>query len=178
MRYVAFLRAVNVGRRVVKMQALTAAFESLRLSNVQTFIASGNVIFETATKDLAALERKIETRLREVFGFEIDTFVRSVEELEAIAECRPYRDAASGSGGDAVYVGFLRDAPGPAARRKVEALCNAVDDFHVDAREVFWLCRKSAVHSKTSGAGLEKALGLRGTFRNVRTVKRIAEKYS
>ena len=76
-RYIAFLRAVNVGGRVVKMPVLKKAFESLQLSNVETFIASGNVVFETAASDVLKVERKIEARLREALGYEVTTMVRS-----------------------------------------------------------------------------------------------------
>ena len=72
-RYIAFLRAVNVGGRVVKMPVLKKAFESLQLSNVETFIASGNVVFETAASDVLKVERKIESRLREALGYEVTT---------------------------------------------------------------------------------------------------------
>ena len=81
-RCIAFLRAVNVGGRTVKMAALREAFEALGFSGVETFLASGNVIFETRARDLAALERKIETHLNTAFGFEIHSFIRG-------ADCEP-----------------------------------------------------------------------------------------
>ena len=56
MRYVAFLRAINVGGRVVKMDDLRRHFVSMGLSDVQTFIASGNVIFESPARSTARLE--------------------------------------------------------------------------------------------------------------------------
>ena len=63
-RFIAFLRAINVGRgRTVKMRSLRQVFESLGFSEVATFIASGNVVFETRTKKSQMLERKIERGL-------------------------------------------------------------------------------------------------------------------
>src|SRR6185369_8391120 len=59
-KYVAFLRAINVGGHVVKMDQLRALFEALGFANVETFIASGNVIFDSKSKNVAALERKID----------------------------------------------------------------------------------------------------------------------
>ena len=64
MRYVAFLRAINVGGHTVRMEALRREFESLGATNVETFIASGNVIFDTARRNAAALERAIEEHLQ------------------------------------------------------------------------------------------------------------------
>ena len=75
-RFIAFLRAINVGRgRTVKMRSLRQVFESLGFSKVATFIASGNVVFETTTKKTKAFERKIERALKEVLGYEVRTFV-------------------------------------------------------------------------------------------------------
>ena len=64
-RYVAFLRAVNVGGRIVKMDALRGHFAAAGFANVETFIASGNVIFDTRAKAGPALEAKIEAALEE-----------------------------------------------------------------------------------------------------------------
>jgi uncharacterized protein (DUF1697 family) len=58
------------------MQCLRQVFESLGFSRVVTFIASGNVIFETAKRNTKVLERRIEKRLREVLGYEVPTFIR------------------------------------------------------------------------------------------------------
>ena len=178
-RYVAFLRAVNLaGRRAVKMQDLKKAFEALPVKNVQTFIASGNVIFDTAVKDPAALERKAEALLEKSFGFDIDTFLRSLGDLERIAECGPFRDIAASGHGGTVYVGFLRTAPGPDVQRRVKAVSTDVHEFRLIGREVLWLRRDLPGALEAPVPALDKVLGLRTTFRNVRTVKRLVEKYS
>jgi uncharacterized protein (DUF1697 family) len=71
-RYITLLRAINVGRgRAVKMESLRQVFESLGFSKVTTFIASGNVVFETTTKNIKSLEKKIEKRLQEALGYEV-----------------------------------------------------------------------------------------------------------
>jgi uncharacterized protein (DUF1697 family) len=90
-RFIAFLRAINVGRgRTVKMRSLRQVFESLGLSKVATFIASGNVVFETRTKKTKILERKIEGALKEALGYEVRTFVRGETELAKIANYQPF----------------------------------------------------------------------------------------
>jgi uncharacterized protein (DUF1697 family) len=63
-RLVALLRAVNVGGRTVKMDRLCAAFEEMGLTGVETYIASGNVLFKPTGEPLDLLERRIETHLR------------------------------------------------------------------------------------------------------------------
>jgi uncharacterized protein (DUF1697 family) len=90
-RYITLLRAINVGRgRTAKMESLRQVFESLGFSKVTTFIASGNVVFETRTKNIKSLEKKIEKRLRDTLGYEVATFTRTDAELAEIAKYKPF----------------------------------------------------------------------------------------
>src|ERR1041385_3864079 len=93
-RYIAFLRAINVGgHNTVTMDFLRHFFESLGFAHVETFIASGNIVFETASKNAQALERKIESGLRAALGYEVVAFVRTGAELAAIASYKPFSPA-------------------------------------------------------------------------------------
>src|SRR5271157_3382159 len=87
-RYIALLRAINVGGHVVKMDALRGLFESLGFSNVETFIASGNVLFETNSN--SNLEKKIESKLHTALGYDVATFIRTDAELKAIANYKAF----------------------------------------------------------------------------------------
>ncbi|MGH7483915.1 MAG: DUF1697 domain-containing protein, partial [Longimicrobiales bacterium] len=81
-RCFAFLRAINVGGRTVRMAALRELFDALGLERVETFIASGNVVFDVeGQEDPSALERRIEERLRRELGYEVATFLRARPEL-------------------------------------------------------------------------------------------------
>jgi uncharacterized protein (DUF1697 family) len=84
-QYFAFLRAINVGGHNVKMEHLREIFESLGFSKVETFIASGNVVFESSSRDTLSLENRIETKLNESLGYEVSTFIRTAPELDGIA---------------------------------------------------------------------------------------------
>jgi uncharacterized protein (DUF1697 family) len=171
-RCIAFLRAVNVGGRLVKMDALRVAFEELGLAEVRTFIASGNVIFETKARDLVALERNIEAHLGTRFGFEIDTFVRTDAELAAATAHAPF-DATPSAGALTQVVGFLREPPGEAARATLAALNTEVDRFALNGRELYWWSRLKQSESTFSNAAFEKALRVRSTFRGLNTLQRI-----
>jgi len=175
-RYIAFLRAINVGGRTVKMDALRAIFESPGFSNVETFIASGNVIFETSSKDHKALEEKIEKKLKEALGYEVVTFIRTDAELAAIAKYKPFKktelDAAI-----ALNVAFLSEPLDTAAKKKLMTLKTDIDDFHVHEREIYWLCRKKQSESTFSNVLFEKMVGRRATFRGINTIRKMAEKY-
>jgi uncharacterized protein (DUF1697 family) len=176
-RFIAFLRAINVGGRTVKMEDLRALFEGLDFSRVETFIASGNVIFDSKARDMAALERRIEAHLRESLGYEVKTFVRSDAEIAAIARYQPFTDALMKSA-VALNVAFLAEPPGAEAQQiLLRQFRTEIDDFHVHGREIYWLCRKKQSESDFSNAVLEKALKLRATFRGINSIAKLAAKY-
>ncbi len=174
-RYVALLRAINVGGHVVKMTVLRECFESLGFREVETVIASGNVLFTAASADAAALERRIERHLAKELGYEVATFLRSPAELAAIVAHRPFPDVAAVAAGHSLSVAFLKSAPAAPARSALLELRTPTDDFHVHRREAFWLCRGRTSDSKVSGARLEKAAGGPATVRNITTVRKLAE---
>lgn len=175
-RCIAFLRAVNVGGHTVKMAALRAEFVALGLTGVETFIASGNVVFDTRARDLAALETSLEAQLKRAFGFEVHTFVRSAEALTAIA-AHPAFSAADIAGAATFVVGFVAEPLGAQASLRVLEFRNAHDDFHVHGREVYWLSRARQSESTFSNAAFERALQVRATFRGMNTVQRLLAKH-
>lgn len=174
-RYVAFLRAINVGGRTVKMAVLQKIFEGVGLTEVSTFIASGNVIFTTSRR-APVLQTLIEGRLQAGLGYEVATMIRSTGEVRAIAEHGPFAaaDVAAGS----LYVGFMRHKPSGAAVMRALALQTAVDSLHVHGTEVFWLARKSVSQATITGALIEKALNTPVTLRSINTVRRLAARYA
>ena len=174
-KYIAFLRAINVGGHTVKMDKLRELFEALGLKNVETFIASGNVIFDANVKDTAALERKIEAHLERALGYPVGTFIRTVDDVAAVAAYAPFPPDAQMQ---ALSVIFLRDALGKSAHASLMTCCTEIDDFHVHGREAYWLCRTRTSDSKITGPRLERAIGGPSTVRNVTTVRKLAEKYA
>ncbi|MEO8201800.1 MAG: DUF1697 domain-containing protein [Gemmatimonadota bacterium] len=175
-RFIAFLRAINVGGHIVSMESLRGHFAALRLKDVETFIASGNVLFTSRTGDPAALERRIEKRLHDSLGYEVRTFIRSGEDLAAILHYCPYQE--SGLLTTALCVGFLAQAPGAIATRALMKHASEADRLHVHGREVYWLSSAGVSKSAISYSKMERALECRATFRGINTVKRLVGKYS
>jgi len=173
-RWVALLRAINVGGRTVKMDRLRALFEGLGFDAVSTFIASGNVLFEADTDEARDTER-IERHLRESLGFEVTTFLRDAAELEATSRHEAFPDEADAG---SRYVAFLRAAPSAAGLRRIEALSSETDRLRVVGRDIHWLTRGRFSESTVTGALLEKAAGAPTTVRNVNTVGRLVKKLS
>ena len=179
-RYIAFLRAINVGGHTVKMDHLRALLGALELRNIETFIASGNVIFDSPfkDKDAQALERHIEQHLKQALGYEVATFLRTPAELAAVAAYAPFAAAELAAEGNSLYVAFTSATPAQEAQRKLLACKTDVDEFHVHGREAYWLCRIRSSDSTFSGARLEKTLGMPATMRNITTVRKLAAQYA
>lgn len=176
-QHFAFLRAINVGGHTVTMARLRDVFESLGFSGVETFIASGNVVFESAEANARALETRIEKGLRDALGYEVVTFIRTPSEVAAIAAYAPF-PAEVMAQAKGVNVAFLRDEISAETTQKLMGLRTEFDDFHAHGRELYWLCRTRQSDSKISNVLLEKSLGLRMTIRGENTVKKMAAKWS
>jgi uncharacterized protein (DUF1697 family) len=176
MRYIAFLRAINVGgANVVKMERLRKLFEGEGYTNVETFIASGNVIFDGAGKT-DVLERAIQKMLKAALGFEATTFVRTGAELRALAVHDAF-SAAAVARAARFNVAFLGNPVDAKAKKALMALKTRVEDFHVHGREIYWLSQVMQSESEISNAVFEKTLGQRSTVRGISTIRKMAEKY-
>ena len=175
-RYIALLRAINVGGHFIKMEALRGHFEALGLDKVETFINSGNVIFETRAAKTGSLEKKIEAALGLAMDYEVTTFIRSAAEFAGLAAYQPPFPPLADGGG--LYVAFTQVPPGPAAHKNLAALETDLDRFHLHEREVYWWRGSGYSDSPLSSSGrFEKLLGARTTVRNATTVQKLAAKY-
>ncbi len=176
-RWIALLRAINVGGHTVTMESLRTHFVALGFVGVETFIASGNVIFESPAAHPLALEAQIAQHLHQTLGYAVGTFLRSPTELTTIATYQPFPHAEPDGASYALSVAFLPVSPDDAAQQRLMDLQTTIDDFHIHGREVYWRCRTKVSDSTFSGARLEKTLGMPATIRNVTTVRRLAAKY-
>ena len=171
-RLVAFLRAINVGGHIVRMEDLRRLFEEQGFTQVSTFIASGNVIFRTRAKP-DALAPRIEQHLRQVLGYEVPTFLRTDTQVAEVAAHRPFAPALM-SRARMIYVGFLASDPGAAGQTALRALASPGEHLYLNGREVYWLTESKLSESKLSYAAFEKGLKTRATFRGMNTVERLA----
>ena len=176
LRLIAFLRAINVGGHNVKMDHLRGLFESLGFSNVETFIASGNVIFDPPGEDPPTIEKKIESHLGASLGYEVATFIRSTTELADIVSFRPFSARDLDSESNSLYIAFLPASPDDEARERLLARRTEIDDFRVRGREAYWLCRE-VERIRLLGRAFEKTLGMPATMRNANTINRLVAKY-
>lgn len=179
MRYVALLGGINVGGHRVKMTALRALFEALGFQNVATFIASGNVLFESEAADTAGLEARIEEHLAQALGYRVPTFIRTIEELQLVATYQPFPALALDPDVDTLSILFLA-APLPVElHAPFLAFRTAMDEFSIHQREIYWLCRGKTSASLVNWSLLGRQVpSPAATVRNVTTIRRLVARYA
>lgn len=175
-RYVALLRGINVGGHRVKMDRLREIFEELPVSDVSTFIASGNVLFSADSDEAAELEATIGAHLADRLGYEVPTFLRTPRDLEDVLRFDLPEGALSD--GNAVYVSFLADPVTESMVTAFAELESDTDRFAFAEREIYWCVKGKLSDSPLFKSGIDGALGgAATTMRNLNTVRRLVAKF-
>ena len=171
--YIAFLRAINVGKRMFAKGAIIQACEDAGFTDIETYINTGNVRVTTRLRSRA----KVETALEEAFaasaGFDVPTIVFTPRELTAVA-ADAEELAAEHSG--LRYVSLLKDAPTKAASEKLDGAGKDGERAEVRGRAAHLLLGDDYHSAKLSNAVVEKHLGT-ATNRNVKVIRTLAEKW-
>ena len=172
-RYVALLRGVNVGgKNKLPMADLRDIFTAAGCAAVQTYIQSGNVVFEAA-QDLAERVPEIVTRaIRRRFGYETAVVMRSSEELRRVVSSNPFDTS-----GDPrfLHVAFLEDTPGAEAVSRLDPQRSPPDAFAVRGRNVHLHYPNGVARSKLTNEYLAAQLQTVSTMRNWRTILSLLE---
>ena len=169
MRYVAFLRAINVGKRRVKMDLLRDVFVAGGFENVTTYIASGNVIFDT---DAPPLPAKLEGAFEQHVGFHAEMFLRRSSEICAILDRVPWQ-----SGDGVVDVSFLTREPDPVRVQALESTAVAPEQITVSGAEVYFLRAGKGIPTTHKETVTVAMLGMNTTRRGLATIERINERF-
>jgi uncharacterized protein (DUF1697 family) len=168
---IAFLRAVNLGKRTVSMARLVKVFEELGYEGAWTHINSGNVVFE-ATGSRAAVERSIGDALEAAFGFEVTTFVRTAAELRQALRLDPFTVGE----GDTYFVTFLKTAPSAATAKALESASNDFDTLVVHGRDVHWRMRGKSTDTTVKAKTWNLVGKNASTSRNITMLRKLAAK--
>jgi uncharacterized protein (DUF1697 family) len=172
-RYVALLRGINLGaRNKLAMSDLRALVEAVGGKDVQTYVQSGNVVFETGAAP-ATLERELPEAIRRAHRLDVPVLVRSAAELGAIVKQNPF--VKGGADEKSLHVTFLDKKPKQAVVKALDPASSPPDELRVVGREVYLHCPNGYGRSKLSNAFFEKRLDVVATTRNWRTVTTLAE---
>lgn len=174
--YVAFLRAVNVGGRFVKMADLRKALSDNGFDDVETHIQSGNVLVSTSVRSAAKVSGELGRVLTEWAGFDIPAIVRTPAQLTALTAALD--DLPSLHGVEARrYVAFASGTVPTAAARTLDAWDEAGERARVLGAEVVADLTGEFNKIKLSNTRIEKITGLTTTWRDVKVVRAITEKW-
>jgi uncharacterized protein (DUF1697 family) len=175
-KYAAFLRGINVSNRRAKSAHLCAPLEGLGFEDVETFRASGNVVFSASGEPVAKLTARIETALEASLGYDVAVFLRSAKEVRDIAGHEPFPakwiDASAGK----LQVSMLLKLPPAKQRQAVLALATDEDRLAFGARELYWLPSGGMSESELDLKEIDRLVGV-ATRRTMGTIEQMAAKY-
>jgi len=168
--FVSLFRGINVGgHHVVKMADLKALHESLGLQNVSTYIQSGNVVFHGDDSNSEQLGKQIEEGFENTFGFHVEVFVRTLDELNEIIERNPFQGHEKKEP-KWIAVIFLANAPDETAQISLLQTYVGPEEIHILGKEMFVYYPDGMGRSKLTSNFIEKKLKTFGTARNWNTM--------
>lgn len=172
---ISLLRGVNVGgHHKIKMDALRALYESLKLRDPRTYVQSGNVVFRTGEKNPARIAKRIEDAIEQGFGFRPAVILRTLPELRDAIARNPFakqRDIDPRK----LLVNFLAADPGEEARRKVLEIKADPEQLRIDGRELYIYFPNGMGRSKLPWAVIDRTLRVPATGRNWNSVTKLLE---
>jgi uncharacterized protein (DUF1697 family) len=167
--FVSLFRGINVGGRVVKMAELKALHKALGLTDVATYIQSGNVVFTCDDMNPAQLEQQIEESFAAQFGFRSAAMVRSAAELDAIIENSPFQ-GQSDKAPNWIVAMFLASPPENGVLEALRAAYHGPEEIVLTGKELYLYYPDGIGRSKLTNNLIEKKLKTSGTARNWNTV--------
>jgi uncharacterized protein (DUF1697 family) len=171
--YIAFLRAINVGRRTFGKDAIVRACEAAGCTDVVTYLNTGNVRVTTPLRSRAKVEATLEEAFVAEAGFEVPTIVLTPRELSAVAA---HAEKAGRGHAGLHYVSLLKESPTAAAVRRLDGAGKEGERADVDGRGVHLLLGQDYHSAKLTNAVVERHLGV-ATNRNLKVIRTLAEKW-
>ena len=172
--YVSLLRAVNLGsHQKLKMSELAAAYESSGVTNVRTYIQSGNVVFQATSALAERVGTEVPRRIAEGFGLRVPVIIRTTKEFRDTVKRHPF--VAEARDPTHLHIGFLADVPHPESVASLDPARSDVDSFAVLGKAVFLYVPGGMARTKLTTDYFDRRLGTVMTVRNWRTVNTLVE---
>ncbi|MFA6402770.1 MAG: DUF1697 domain-containing protein [Salinivirgaceae bacterium] len=171
--YLSILRGINVsGHRMIKMDALRQLFADLGFINIQTYIQSGNIVFQSKKDDQQKLENKIAKAITEKFTFDVPVIVKELDEFKQIISNNPFM-TDKGKDITHFHVTFLSDKPDQENFNKIKDEQYQQDEFQLVDKAIYLYCPNSYSNSKLTNSFFENKLKVTATTRNWKTVNEL-----
>ena len=175
---ISMLRGINIsGHRLIKMEALKALYEELGFMHIQTYIQSGNVVFQHQSANLRELEKRIEDGIRQKYEFDVPVIILEIEELKQVIASNPFLNDTT-KDISKIYVTYLSVVPDMERYDKIITGQQYEEEFQLIGKTIFIYCPNGYGNTKLSNNFLESKLKVTTTTRNWKTtleLLRIAE---
>lgn len=169
-RYLALLRGINVsGQRKVPMSDLRHLLSNAGLQHVETYIQSGNVIFQSEILEQSKLQLVIEEAIRNQFGFEVPVLVKTPTELKQVFDDCPFPKHKK----EESYFMMLFSKPEPELVKEVSKLSYSGEEFYVENNCVYFYSSVVYGNAKFNNNFFEKKLNVTATARNYKTMVKL-----
>jgi len=173
-RYIALLRAVNVGgNSIMSIESLKKLFESLGFSEVVTYIQTGNVLFGSTENNVDYLAHEIENKIFKTLGYKTKLFVLSPEELEEAALNNPFQPEKHEKT-HRNHLMFLSGTPEEALKKELMTLQDKEYHFSIRGKVLYYGYSKE-FDGKRRAINFEKILGVSGTSRTWKVINHLIE---
>ncbi len=169
MKYIALFRGINVGgRNKLPMKELVKIFVAYKCSDVQTYIQSGNIVFEYNDINIEALIKKIQNKIKKEFNFTPDILVLTKKAFTLFIKKNPF---VSKNGKD-IHFYFLKEKVSKIDLKKIESVKTETEKFKFD-KNIFYLFAPDGIGRSKLAASVEKTMGVPTTGRNYNTIVKL-----
>ena len=173
--YIALLRGINVsGQKKINMAELRAQLAELDLHNIRTYIQSGNIVFGHTSTDLPAMEQLIRDKIREKYGFDVPTLVKTPEDFAAALRNNPWKDNPEREE-QRLYLTFLAEVPAPDLVAKLAQMDHSPEAWALVGKDIYFFSPQGYGRAKMSNNYFEQKLKVAATTRNWNTVNKLLE---
>ena len=172
-RWIALFRGINVGgKNLLPMATLSRYLETIQLTNIKTYIQSGNVVFDSKSKSSKSIQKAIIETIDKEHSFSLQLLLLRQGELQMAINRNPYPDAVSEP--QTLHLFFLESTPAKPNVKALDLAKSSTESYELIDR-VFYLHAPDGVGRSKLAATAEKHLGVMATARNYRTVEKLME---
>jgi uncharacterized protein (DUF1697 family) len=169
-KYISLLRGINIsGQKLIKMPDLVDLYKSIGFQNIETYLQSGNVLFNSKSKEAKEISGIIEKEIKKKFGFDVSVLIKTRNDFKKIIKNNPYLKKSNAET-KMFYVTLLFDKPDKELLRKLSNQKTGNDEFFIYVDTVYINCPEGYGRTKVNNNFFEKKLNVTATTRNWNTV--------
>ena len=173
-KFIALLRGVNVGGKVLKMNELVEVLALKKYKNIKTYIQSGNIIFDLHNIKTEQLSKNIEDLINVAFGISVSVIIRTEKDFKAVIKNNPLIKITDNDI-NKLHVTFLKEEPLPSTLLALENLMYENERYEINGKEIYLYCPNGYGRTKLNNVNIERKLKTIATTRNWKTTLKLYE---